>query len=668
MNADPDHSPPTPAPPESLANQPTRPDGTTTIDENESNLTTENTGASESTQEYAASRRLKRVGGPDGRVGAKRPSDVIGKLLASGRYRIKSPVGRGSMAYVFLASDNRLDTDVVVKIPKHKVLQNGDFRQRFRRETRILVRFSHPHVVSVLDMGEHNRMPYVVMQYLAGGSLADRLQKSADGKLPADSLMQWLPGVAQALDFCSRKGMVHRDIKPANILFDEDGNAFVSDFGLSKVMYGDHQDINSGDTAAGIVLGTPNYIAPELILGEAYDGRADQYSLGITIYHLLTGKPPMQGSNASATMVNQTSRTLPLLSDVNSDIPIALAKVVRRSVAKDPTKRFDCCEDFAHAVARSLDHVSSSSSVRRRTQPDPARVVDEEDWETSFDDHAQNQTEPPRHRRKATSETTSSAPSSVLLQSVPKPVAIGFGVCLSLVALFVVGRSLFFSDGNENQPAASTPAASTAVNTTQPTVESTTAAPSTIPGMSINTARTLGEAVTENHFIALKGPEPTATSYSYPSAALLLNPWEATCSARFDSEAAIEVRTGTGAWWGCGVEVQGNGLGENLAEFQTGHLHFEIKGTTQSTFTIGFQTGQFLDGTQTNNFVTFGVDQEYQISPEWTEYSIPLEDIVKGADLTDVTSLIYLRGDAQQDGKTISLRNVSYRKTSASSE
>ncbi|APZ95840.1 serine/threonine-protein kinase [Fuerstiella marisgermanici] len=285
-----------------------------------------------------------------------KPEDLIGVSLANGRYKVIDKLGKGSMAYVLRASDSRLLTDVVVKVPKPEKMTDDDIRERFRRESQLLVQLTHPHVVKVLDVGEYCELPYVVMQLLSGGTLTDLIKKGSEKSIgmEPDLLKSWLREVARALDFCYRKGMVHRDVKPANILFDEDGNAYVSDFGLTKIMYGDHDNIDPSDTASGVVLGTPNYISPEVVLGKTYDGRADQYSLGITVYHALFGKAPMQGDNATATMINQTQKNLQLLSDIRSDVPRELALAVRKSIEKKPENRFDSCEEFAEAVLEGL--------------------------------------------------------------------------------------------------------------------------------------------------------------------------------------------------------------------------------------------------------------------------------------------------------------------------
>jgi serine/threonine protein kinase len=329
---------------------------------------------SESTQHSAGTRRLRRLNKAadesstakavaerekqkqSSRIKVKKAEDFVGVSLADDRYLVKSQLGKGSMAYVFLAADRRLETDVVVKVPKPEKFTTNDFRDRFKKECQLLVRFSHPHVVGVLDVGEYDELPYVVMQLLSGGSLADLLQKESNdkGQMPPEFIKTWLQGVGRALDFCARKGMIHRDVKPANILFDGDRNPYVSDFGLSKVMYGDHTDLNSSETAAGAVLGTPNYIAPEIVLGKDYDGRADQYSLGISVYHTFLGRPPMQGGNATATMINQTTKQLQLLSDIRADVPRELALAIRKSIDKNPENRFESCEAFAEAALDAL--------------------------------------------------------------------------------------------------------------------------------------------------------------------------------------------------------------------------------------------------------------------------------------------------------------------------
>jgi serine/threonine protein kinase len=305
------------------------------------------------------------------------PEFLIGASLAEGRFKVVARIGAGSMAVVYRAFDHRLETDVVVKVPKKQKLEDPGLRERFNRESRLLVQLQHPHIVRILDIGLHSNVPYVVMQYLSGGCLLDRMvgrngQPSAM-KLP--SLRDWVQPVAKALDYAHQQKIVHRDVKPANIMFDHAGNAFLGDFGLTKIMHGDPSEDEANETAAGFVVGTPNYVAPEIVLGKDYDGRADQYSLAITIYHALIGQPPMLGKSPSATMVNQTRRVLPLLNEVRKTVPTTVAEAVARSLAKNPQQRFSTCSELADAVIFGLSSSpassdNGSSSVTRQSISD----------------------------------------------------------------------------------------------------------------------------------------------------------------------------------------------------------------------------------------------------------------------------------------------------------
>lgn len=349
--------------------------------------------------------------------------DLVGSTLPGGRYKVLSQFGSGSMAYVFRASDNRLETDVIIKVPKPEKITTDDFRERFKRESQLLVRLSHPHVVKVVDVGEFDDLPYVVMQLLSGGTLLDRMRSDSNelNQMAPSSLQLWVREVARALDFCYKKGMVHRDVKPANILFDDDDNAYVSDFGLTKIMHGEHTELCSSGTANGVVLGTPNYLPPEIILGAKYDGRADQYSLAMTVYHALCGRPPMQGTSATLTMINQTQKKLELLSSFRADVPRELALAVQKGIEKNPQNRFETCEEFAMAVLDGLrTDQSSSSIIPPSSEPAPiaAAAIDSGAW---YDDASASSSK--RTKRKATSsgaktkKKSSSASSSSRMKS-----------------------------------------------------------------------------------------------------------------------------------------------------------------------------------------------------------------------------------------------------------
>lgn len=288
---------------------------------------------------------------------------LVGQIIGEGRYDLRERLGGGSMGYVYRAFDRRLETDVVVKIPRKHKLENPDSLRRFRQESKFLVKLNHPHVCSILDVGEHDGVPFFVMPFINGGSLRTRMKNELGIQKPLKpaSLRRWLLEIAKALDFIHSQGCVHRDVKPDNILFDEHGHPFLSDFGLSKILPTDEGD-DPGMTAAGAIVGTPLFCAPELVLGGAFDGRADQYSLALSVYDALAGKNPFEGPNSSATLVNQTAMQPPPLTEWNPAVTPALWRCVRKGLAKLADERYGSCVEFAEAVLASVPASSSSQS------------------------------------------------------------------------------------------------------------------------------------------------------------------------------------------------------------------------------------------------------------------------------------------------------------------
>ena len=270
-------------------------------------------------------------------------------MLASGRYEILHLLAEGGMGKVFLATDHNLDTKVVIKIPHAAMLADAEFVARFQREIRSLVKLRHRSIVSILDVGEQDGVPFAVMQFMEGKSLEDRL---SNGPQSEAAIQEWLPDIAVALDFVHREGYVHRDIKPANILFDREGNAYVGDFGVIKVV-GEHearQTSKKSLTGAGMVLGTPEYMAPELVMGEPFDHRVDQYALAVTVFECLSGKRPFEGE-PGAVMVKQSTAAVPSLARMCPTVSAQAMAAVNRGLAKKADARFKSCSQFASALA-----------------------------------------------------------------------------------------------------------------------------------------------------------------------------------------------------------------------------------------------------------------------------------------------------------------------------
>jgi len=292
-----------------------------------------------------------------------------GASLDGGRYQRLTTLGAGGMGCVYRAFDGNLKTQVVIKTPRASLAGDPRYVERFEREIGALVRLSFPHIVPVIDVGRHRGAVYAVMRYLPGGSLAARVPREPDGHprpLPPQSLRQWLPGIIKALDFIHASGYVHRDVKPANVLFDDHAQAYLSDFGIVKFVGETALDAARG-TDEGTVLGSVDYMAPEILAGRAFDGRADQYALAVTIYELLSGGLPFAGDALQAVLNGHLNQIPRPLKELVPGIPRAVSDAVARALAKNPADRFATCTDFARAMKGSAPEVESGP--RTETAP-----------------------------------------------------------------------------------------------------------------------------------------------------------------------------------------------------------------------------------------------------------------------------------------------------------
>jgi hypothetical protein len=271
----------------------------------------------------------------------------IGQVLANGRYQVIARLGEGGMGLVYRATDRNLATDVVIKAPRRSLLEDPKFAGRFAREIRSLVQLTHPHIVKVLDVGEHDGLTFAVMQYLSGGTLRDRLNATdtVTEALRHDQLLGWLPDVAEALDFIHARRYVHRDVKPENILFDEAGHVYLSDFGIAKIV----ADLQTNLTNTGAVVGTPHYMSPEQLHEKTIDGRADQYALAVMVYELLAGRRPFEGPSALVIALHMT-QAAPPLHQVAAGVSPHVSAVVSRALEKNPNDRYPSCRAFAEAL------------------------------------------------------------------------------------------------------------------------------------------------------------------------------------------------------------------------------------------------------------------------------------------------------------------------------
>ncbi|MGE5223249.1 MAG: serine/threonine-protein kinase, partial [Omnitrophica WOR_2 bacterium] len=257
-----------------------------------------------------------------------------------GRYQIKREIGRGGMSTVFHAYDPRFERDVAIKVLPKVFLHDPQFRARFEREAKTIAHLEHPAIVPVYDFGEQDEQPYIVMRYMSGGSLAERITR---GPLPPEDAAKVITRLAPALDAANARGIIHRDLKPGNILFDQYGNAFLSDFGIARIT-----QASSGTLTQGAILGTPAYMSPELVQGETeIDGRSDLYSLGVILYEMLTGTAPYQSETPGKLMMMHVLEEVPSIRTKSSHLPEKLETVVRISMAKNPEDRYATVTDMA---------------------------------------------------------------------------------------------------------------------------------------------------------------------------------------------------------------------------------------------------------------------------------------------------------------------------------
>lgn len=259
-----------------------------------------------------------------------------------GRYEVKSELGRGGMATVFLATDPLIGRDVAVKVLPREFLHDPNFRGRFEREARTIAMLEHPAIVPIYDFGEQDGQPYLVMRYMQGGTLGDRIQ---DGPLAVADAAEILKRLGSALDHAHSRGVIHRDLKPGNILFDESGRAFLSDFGIVKLAQA------TATFTGESIIGTPAYMSPEQVHGDRdIDGRSDIYTLGVILFEMLTGQMPYRAETPAKLMMAHVLNPVPRIHDVRPDLPVGADEIIGKALAKSPEQRFPTATDLSSAL------------------------------------------------------------------------------------------------------------------------------------------------------------------------------------------------------------------------------------------------------------------------------------------------------------------------------
>jgi hypothetical protein len=286
--------------------------------------------------------------------------DLIGKTL--GGYRIVEQIGLGGMATVYKAYQPSMDRYVALKVLSTHLTQAPAFVKRFRQEARVVAKLEHLHILPVHDHGEEEGYLYLVMRFIEAGTLKDRL---VQGPLSLEEARRVVDQVGSALEYAHQLGVVHRDLKPSNVLVDPQGDCYLTDFGISKMV-----ESTLGLTGSS-VLGTPHYMAPEQSQSLEVDRRADVYAMGVVIYHMVTGQLPFDAETPLAVVMKHISEPLPLPRSVKPDLPEGVERVILKALAKAPDDRYQSMRDLVDAFDRA---VSAAPTEVHALPPTPTLV------------------------------------------------------------------------------------------------------------------------------------------------------------------------------------------------------------------------------------------------------------------------------------------------------
>jgi eukaryotic-like serine/threonine-protein kinase len=277
------------------------------------------------------------------------PSMAILPGKTVGPYQILSAIGAGGMGEVYKARDTRLDRTVAIKVLSAHLVDRADSRERFDREARTIAGLNHPHICTLFDVGHQDGTDYLVMEYLEGETLTERLKK---GPLPMEQVLQYAIEISDALDKAHRKGITHRDLKPGNIVLTKSGTKLL-DFGLAKLQqdakpntpFSELATIQGGETAEGTILGTLQYMAPEQVEARPVDARTDIFAFGAVVYEMATGKKAFEGRSQASLIAKILETEPPPISSLQPVTPPALDRLVKKCLAKEPEKRWQAASD-----------------------------------------------------------------------------------------------------------------------------------------------------------------------------------------------------------------------------------------------------------------------------------------------------------------------------------
>ena len=289
------------------------------------------------------------------------------------RYEIKSELGRGGMAVVYLAYDPNFRRNVAIKLVSVNLQENLVFRERFEREAQLIARIEHPAIVPVYDFGEQDNQPYLVMRYMPGGTLTNKIK---EGALAFDYASQIISQIAPALDAVHTQQVVHRDLKPGNILFDSFGNPAISDFGIA------HFTAATTDLTGSAIIGTPSYMSPEQVRGDGdLDGRSDVYALGVILFEMLTGRGPFHAATPLSVALKHITDPVPSIRSFRPDLPREVELILYKAMAKDREMRYASASELASEL-RAIVGTFQENGI---SAPTPGRIPHGEEKSTEVD-------------------------------------------------------------------------------------------------------------------------------------------------------------------------------------------------------------------------------------------------------------------------------------------
>jgi beta-lactam-binding protein with PASTA domain len=282
--------------------------------------------------------------------------------IIDGRYRVRSRLGSGGMADVYLAEDQLLGRRLAVKVLHHHFAEDQEFVERFRREASSAAGLSHPNIVGIFDRGEWDGTYYIAMEYVPGRSLKALVREH--GALEPALAIDIVTQILGAARFAHARGVIHRDLKPHNVILDEEGRARVTDFGIAQAGASDM-------TLTGSIMGTAQYLSPEQAQGHAISATSDLYSVGVILYELLTGVVPFDGDTAVAIAFKQVSAQPPAPSTANPAVPAVLDEIVLRALAKDPAARYADAGEFIAALQTARERLPAAAATAIFATPAP---------------------------------------------------------------------------------------------------------------------------------------------------------------------------------------------------------------------------------------------------------------------------------------------------------